>query len=51
MKPVIYDGCVGCGVCEMICPTEEPSIIIDYNKLTKIPLSESYMTKASKGDH
>jgi ferredoxin-type protein NapG len=24
-RPVILDGCVGCGVCEMICPTE-PSV-------------------------
>jgi len=51
MKPVIYDGCVGCGVCEMICPTAEPSIIIDYDTLTKRPLSEHYMAKSRKGDH
>ncbi|WP_198264459.1 4Fe-4S dicluster domain-containing protein [sulfur-oxidizing endosymbiont of Gigantopelta aegis] len=51
MKPVIYDGCVGCGVCEMICPTAVPSIIIDYDKLTKIPLSEHYMLKSKKGGH
>lgn len=24
--PVVHEGCVGCGVCEMICPTEKPSI-------------------------
>lgn len=29
MKPVILDGCVGCGVCEMICPPEPPAIVID----------------------
>jgi len=29
MKPVIKDGCVGCGVCEMICPPEPPAIVID----------------------
>jgi len=51
MKPVIYDGCVGCGVCEMICPTAEPSIIIDYDTLTKRPLSEHYIAKSKKGDH
>ncbi|MCK5293766.1 MAG: 4Fe-4S dicluster domain-containing protein, partial [Arcobacteraceae bacterium] len=28
MKPVVYDGCTGCGVCEEVCPTEIPSIII-----------------------
>jgi len=27
-KPVIYDGCTGCGVCQEVCPTEIPSIII-----------------------
>ena len=27
-RPVIYDGCTGCGVCQEVCPTEEPSIVI-----------------------
>ena len=30
--PVITDGCVGCGVCEMICPVEETVIVIDLDK-------------------
>lgn len=35
MIPVILDGCVGCGVCEMICPVDpEPSIVIDIDKIT-----------------
>ena len=34
MKPVIKDGCVGCGVCEMICPPEPPAIVIDIDKIT-----------------
>ena len=34
MKPVILDGCVGCGVCEMICPVEGPAIVIDIDKTT-----------------
>jgi len=35
MLPVILDGCVGCGVCEMICPVEEsPSIVVDIDKIT-----------------
>ncbi|MDH5599883.1 MAG: 4Fe-4S binding protein [Gammaproteobacteria bacterium] len=35
MLPVVLDGCVGCGVCEMICPVEEsPSIVIDIDKIT-----------------
>lgn len=28
IRPVIYDGCTGCGVCQEVCPTEQPSIII-----------------------
>ncbi len=32
MKPEILDGCVGCGVCEMVCPTQQAAIVIDYNK-------------------
>ncbi len=31
MKPEILDGCVGCGVCEMVCPTVEPAIVVDVN--------------------
>jgi len=34
MKPVIKDGCVGCGVCEMICPPEPAAIVIDIDKIT-----------------
>jgi len=28
MKPEVYDGCIGCGVCQEVCPTEQPSIIV-----------------------
>ncbi len=31
-KPVILDGCVGCGVCEMVCPTNPAAIAINYHK-------------------
>ncbi len=31
-RPVVLEGCVGCGVCEMICPTLKPSIVIDIRK-------------------
>ena len=27
-KPMIYDGCTGCGVCQEVCPTSAPSIVI-----------------------
>lgn len=30
--PVIEDGCVGCGVCEMICPVEPAAIVIDFDR-------------------
>ena len=36
-KPEIYDGCIGCGACEDICPTSKPSIIVKpratYNEI------------------
>ena len=35
MIPAILDGCVGCGVCEMICPVEPgPAIVVDSDKET-----------------
>ncbi len=35
MTPTILDGCVGCGVCEMICPLENaPAIVVDSDKET-----------------
>jgi ferredoxin-type protein NapG len=27
-RPVIYDGCTGCGVCQEVCPTSQASIVI-----------------------
>lgn len=32
MRPLIKAGCVGCGVCEMICPPEPPAIVIDITR-------------------
>ena len=29
MRPEILDGCVGCGVCEMICPAEPSVFVMD----------------------
>jgi ferredoxin-type protein NapG len=35
MRPVVHAGCVGCGVCEMICPVEPTAIVIDIDKITE----------------
>jgi ferredoxin-type protein NapG len=34
MQPVVKDGCVGCGVCEMICPPEPAAIVVDIDRVT-----------------
>ena len=28
MKPEVYDGCIGCGVCEELCPANEAAIVV-----------------------
>lgn len=30
--PQVAQSCVGCGMCEMICPTESPAIVVDARK-------------------
>ncbi|MEW8508440.1 MAG: 4Fe-4S dicluster domain-containing protein [Candidatus Thiodiazotropha sp.] len=32
MRPTVQEGCVGCGVCEMICPVESAAIVIDLDE-------------------
>ena len=27
-RPEIYDGCIGCGACQEVCPTNKPSIVV-----------------------
>lgn len=27
-RPEIYDGCIGCGACQEVCPTTAPSIVV-----------------------
>ncbi|MES9928058.1 MAG: 4Fe-4S binding protein [Candidatus Thiodiazotropha sp. 6PDIVS] len=34
MRPTVQEGCVGCGVCEMICPVESAAIVVDLDKNT-----------------
>lgn len=36
MMPVVKDGCVGCGVCEMICPVQPAAIVVDIDKITDV---------------
>jgi ferredoxin-type protein NapG len=28
-QPMVHEPCVGCGVCEMVCPTEQACIVIE----------------------
>ena len=34
-QPVVHEPCVGCGVCEMVCPTEAASIVIEAREVWK----------------
>lgn len=35
MTPVVHEPCVGCGVCEMICPVEPAAIVVDAQAVWK----------------
>ncbi len=37
-RPEIYDGCIGCGACEEVCPTQIPSIVVK----TRVTYEEQY---------
>ena len=32
-QPVVHEPCVGCGVCEMVCPTESACIVIEAREV------------------
>jgi ferredoxin-type protein NapG len=36
MRPVVKDGCVGCGACEMICPVEPTAIVVDIDRTAEV---------------
>jgi ferredoxin-type protein NapG len=41
-KPEIYDGCIGCGVCQDVCPTSKPSIVVK----PRVSYDEYYANKS-----
>ena len=40
-RPEIYDGCIGCGVCQEVCPTIIPSIVVK----PRVTYDEYYSSK------
>ena len=37
--PRVEDGCVGCGVCEMICPVDPAAIVVDIDRDADDPIA------------
>ena len=35
-QPVVHEPCVGCGVCEMVCPVEQACIVIEAREVWKL---------------
>ena len=35
-QPIVHEPCVGCGVCEMVCPTEQPCIVVEAREEWKV---------------
>lgn len=43
-RPEIYDGCIGCGACQEVCPTTIPSIVIK----PRVTYEEYYLNKKTR---
>jgi ferredoxin-type protein NapG len=41
-RPEIYDGCIGCGACQEVCPTSIPSIVVK----PRVTYEEYYSNKS-----